>query len=67
MIAHLVENILGIIAMCYNLMKEEILVRLQELKADLIERYIFKIIFQQMRITNGFFLTICMIPKVARR
>lgn len=28
----------GIIAMCYNLMKEEILVRLQELKADLIER-----------------------------
>lgn len=29
----------GIIAMCYNLMKEEILVRLRELKADLIERY----------------------------
>ncbi|EFX74663.1 hypothetical protein DAPPUDRAFT_324055 [Daphnia pulex] len=29
---------MGIIAMCYNLMKEEILVRLQELKADLIER-----------------------------
>lgn len=25
--------------MCYNLMKEEILVRLRELKADLIERY----------------------------
>lgn len=28
----------GIIAMCYNLMKEEILVRLQDLKADIIER-----------------------------
>lgn len=25
--------------MCYNLMKEEILIRLRELKADLIERY----------------------------
>lgn len=27
--------------MCYNLMKEEILIRLRELKADLIERFVF--------------------------
>ena len=29
---------LGIIAMCYNLMKEEVLLRLQEIKADLLDR-----------------------------
>ena len=29
---------MGVIAMCYSLMKEEVLLRLQELKADIIER-----------------------------
>ena len=29
---------MGIVAMCYNLMKEEVLLRLQEIKADLLDR-----------------------------
>lgn len=45
--------------MCYNLMKEEILVRLQELKADLIERQIVKIIFQQTVYHKQFLFDIC--------